>query len=74
MRKVIALLLLGMGAGVLASAKDKGHHYGKDKDHDHIAPEISMSSAGSALALLSGGLLVLRGRRKKSEVEPLSAE
>ncbi|MBV8476425.1 MAG: LPXTG cell wall anchor domain-containing protein [Acidobacteriaceae bacterium] len=70
MRKVIALLLLGMGAGFLASAKDKGHHWGKDKDPrghvtGHVTPEISMSSAGSALALLSGGLLVLRGRRKK---------
>lgn len=30
-----------------------------------ITPEISGSTAAGALALLSGGLLVLRGRRKK---------
>jgi LPXTG-motif cell wall-anchored protein len=62
MRRLTALLLLGVSAGILAYGK--GHHYGKDKDH-HAAPEINMSSAGSALALLSGGLLVLRGRKKK---------
>jgi len=28
-------------------------------------PEISSASAGSALALVSGALLVIRGRRKK---------
>ena len=28
-------------------------------------PEIDSASAGAAVALLSGGLLVLRGRRKK---------
>jgi hypothetical protein len=28
-------------------------------------PEISPASAGSALALVSGALLVMRGRRKK---------
>jgi LPXTG-motif cell wall-anchored protein len=30
-----------------------------------VAPEISASSATGALALLSGGLLVLRGRKKR---------
>jgi hypothetical protein len=30
-----------------------------------IVPEISASSAGSALALLTGAVLVIRGRRKK---------
>jgi len=29
------------------------------------APEISPASAGSALALISGALLVMRGQRKK---------
>lgn len=29
------------------------------------APEIGVASAGSALALLTGAVLVLRGRRKK---------
>lgn len=31
-----------------------------------IAPEIDASSGAAALGLLSGGLLVLRSRRKKS--------
>jgi hypothetical protein len=29
-----------------------------------VAPEIDASSAGSALALLTGAVLVIRGRRK----------
>jgi len=29
------------------------------------APEISSASAGSAIALISGAVLVMRGRRKK---------
>lgn len=29
------------------------------------APEIDASSGGSAIALLSGGLLIIRARRKK---------
>ena len=31
-----------------------------------VAPEIDASSGAAALGLLSGGLLVLRSRRKKS--------
>jgi hypothetical protein len=30
-----------------------------------VAPEISPASAGSAIALISGAVLVMRGRRKK---------
>ena len=30
-----------------------------------LAPEIDGASAGAAVALLSGGILVLRARRKK---------
>jgi hypothetical protein len=30
-----------------------------------VAPEINAGSAGSAIALLSGALLVIRGRRKQ---------
>lgn len=30
-----------------------------------VAPEIGAGSAGSAIALVSGALLVIRGRRKK---------
>jgi MYXO-CTERM domain-containing protein len=32
----------------------------------HVTPEIDASSGVAALGLLSGGLLVLRSRRKKS--------
>jgi hypothetical protein len=31
----------------------------------HVVPEVSAGSAGSALALLTGAALVIRGRRKK---------
>ena len=44
------LLLVGMGSVAFASV---------------TVPEISPASAGSALALVSGALLVMRGRRKK---------
>jgi hypothetical protein len=44
------LLLMGMGSAAFAVA---------------AVPEINPASAGSALALVSGALLVMRGRRKK---------
>jgi len=52
MRKVLSIILLGIGAGVAASAAT-------------LAPEIDPASAGSALALLAGTLAVIRGRRRK---------
>jgi hypothetical protein len=50
MQKLFALILLGIGSGVVAMA---------------AVPEIDPASAGSALALLAGTLLVIRGRRRK---------
>jgi hypothetical protein len=44
------LLLIGMGSAAFGVA---------------TVPEISPASAGSALALISGALLVMRGERKK---------
>jgi hypothetical protein len=43
------LLLIGMGSAAFANS----------------VPEINPASAGSALALISGAVLVMRGRRKK---------
>jgi len=43
------LLLMGMGSAAFATA----------------VPEINPASASSAVALVSGALLVMRGRRKK---------
>jgi hypothetical protein len=51
MRKVLALVLLGIGAGIAATAAP--------------APEIDPASAGSAVALLAGTILIFRGRRRK---------
>ena len=45
------LLLIGVGSVALAQPAP--------------APEISPASAGSALALISGALLVMGGRRRK---------
>ena len=47
----LSLLLAGAGSSAFAAAA--------------TAPEIDGASAVSALVLLSGGLLVLRARRKK---------
>lgn len=33
----------------------------------NVVPEIDANSAAAAIALVSGGLLVLRGRRKKQK-------
>jgi hypothetical protein len=54
MRKTLGMMLLLIGSCGLALAIEG---YG--------APEIDAGSAGSALALLSGALLIIRGRRAK---------
>jgi hypothetical protein len=51
--KLLSLSLLLVGAASFAFAGET------------IAPEIDGASAVSAVVLLSGGLLVLRARRKK---------
>jgi len=53
MTKAVGMLLLLVGASSFAIAVNGG------------VPEIGVGSAGSAIALLSGALLVIRGRRKK---------
>jgi hypothetical protein len=55
--KAIGFLLLAVGASAIAFADPGGV--------PHNAPEINAGSAASALALLSGSVLVLRSRRKK---------
>lgn len=50
MMKVAGMTLLLLGVAGLASAT--------------TVPEIDPGSAGSAVALLAGALLVIRGRRK----------
>jgi hypothetical protein len=48
--KLLGCVLLFIGVGSVAFAS---------------VPEISPASAGSAIALISGAVLVMRGRRKK---------
>jgi hypothetical protein len=48
--KLVGSILLLIGMGSMAFA---------------TVPEISPASAGSAIALISGAVLVMRGRRKK---------
>jgi|HubBroStandDraft_5_1064220.scaffolds.fasta_scaffold1227193_1 hypothetical protein len=50
MLKVTGMILLVVGTSTFAFGA--------------LVPEIGVGSAGSALALLSGALLVIRGRRK----------
>jgi hypothetical protein len=49
--KVVGMMLLLVGAAAVANAR--------------VVPEIDASSTVSALALLSGSLLILKSRRKK---------
>jgi hypothetical protein len=53
MRKVLGMLLLLAGTSTFAIGGIG------------VAPEIGAGSAGSAVALLAGTLLVIRGRRRK---------
>jgi hypothetical protein len=53
MQKVLGMMLLVVGASTFAMGTQVA------------VPEIGVGSAGSAIALLSGTLLVIRGRRKK---------
>jgi hypothetical protein len=48
---VLGIVLLMAGASTYAMAT--------------VAPEIGVGSAGSAIALVSGMLMVIRGRRRK---------
>jgi len=50
MQKIIGLMLLVVGSASFAQAV--------------LAPEIDATSAGSAIALAAGMLLIYRGRRK----------
>jgi hypothetical protein len=52
MQKIVGMMLLVAGASTFAMGA-------------FTVPEISAGSAGSAVALLSGMLLMIRGRRKK---------
>ncbi len=51
MQKVFGMMLLIVGASQVAMAM-------------LTVPEIGVDSAGSAIALISGAILVIRGRRK----------
>jgi membrane protein implicated in regulation of membrane protease activity len=53
MQKVLGMMLLMVGASAFAMGTVAA------------VPEIGVGSAGSAIALLSGTLLVIRGRRRK---------
>ncbi len=52
MNKIVALVLFGIGAGVAAMAGPG-------------VPEIDPASGASALALLAGTVVLIRGRRRR---------
>jgi len=52
MNKLIAVALLLLGGSAVAMAAP-------------LAPEIDPASGANALALIAGGLMILRSRRKK---------
>jgi len=54
MKKVIGTILLAMGAASFAAAQTRA------------VPEVDPGSFASALALLSGAVLVVRGNRSRS--------
>jgi hypothetical protein len=69
MIRLVAALLFSV-SGIAVAAAEAGHGPGKSSgdwdDHKGFsvrAPEIDPASAMSALTLLAGGLVVLRGRK-----------
>jgi hypothetical protein len=67
MRRILGLSLLAIGIVGLALGQNNGNNQGGNNNNQgggrHTAPEINPGQAISALALLSGGLLIVR--RKK---------
>ena len=63
-----ALLLLASGIASAHKCEDV-QSFSADRKHDfssckvNAAPEMEIASAGAALALLVGGVIVLRGRK-----------
>jgi hypothetical protein len=72
MFKKVAMLIVVAGAVATAQAQagEGGFNFNHDRSpptwsHPTAAPEIDPASAMSAFTLLSGGLVMLRGRRTK---------
>jgi hypothetical protein len=70
MQKVLRITLLFVGAAFAMSAGTPPQHGPFEGPPgggrpSAVVPEIGVGSAGSALAFLSGMVLVIRGRRKK---------
>ena len=61
--KVLVLTLALTGLAV-ASEDEDGQCYSECGPITNAVPEIDGATAGSALALIAGGLVVLRARRK----------
>ena len=58
---VATVILIGMSSVGFAQKNSGNGNNGNGKKH---APEIDPASATTALALLTGGLLIIRGRRR----------
>ena len=69
-----ALLLLASGIAAAHDCSERGRHVDekcrneRTPPHAVSAPEMEVASAGAALALLAGGIIVLRGRKAASKV------
>ena len=61
MKKLLGMMLLLAGTAVVAMAQ-----MGPPPPLAGTAPEINPSEATAVVAFISGGLLVLRARRRKS--------
>jgi hypothetical protein len=61
----IAAVVLMMANGGLALAQQGGNGQGGNgQGGTHVAPEINPGVIGGAMALLAGGVLILRARRR----------
>ena len=75
MRKLLGMTLMFAGMSVMAAASDLCRYFPElpacksGTGTKNETPEISADQIGGALALVSGSLLVLRGRRKKVQAQ-----
>jgi hypothetical protein len=60
----MAFLLVGVSGLLMATGYD--YNYNRDRNWNFCAPEIDAASASTALALLSGAVLMIRSRKKKN--------
>jgi hypothetical protein len=68
--RFLLTLSLVLVTGYANAKPDYGHGWAPRQPPERVAPELSVSGAGSALALLAGAALIATGRRRRADKSP----